>query len=349
MGKKKNSVLITGVCGQDGSYMAELCVANGLQVHGLARATLSPNLSRLANLIDNKSNSGEFNLHFGDITDSIYIRNLLEDINPDFVFNFAAQSHVKISFQLPELTFNVNTLGYLNILNSLSRFKKETFLYQASSSELFGDSPPPQAVTTSFSPVSPYAISKLSSHLLKESYQSIGSVKICNGILFNHESFRRSEYFVTKKIVKNAVRIKNEILIKKNNSKTIGKLRLGNLDAKRDWGWAPEYMIGVFQRAMSGDNTQLFIGTGESASVRQFASRVFQNFDLELQDWLYHDNNLIRISEVNHLEAKKSDVKKSLGWLPQYNWESLCDLMCEEELIHNEKKINWVDLLSERS
>jgi len=349
LGKKKNSVLITGVCGQDGSYMAELCVANGLQVHGLARVTLNPNLSRLANLIETKSNSGEFNLHFGDITDSIYIRNLLEDINPDFVFNFAAQSHVKISFQLPELTFNVNTLGYLNILNSLSRSKKETFLYQASSSELFGDSPPPQSFTTSFSPVSPYAISKLSSHSLKESYQPIGSVKICNGILFNHESFRRSEYFVTKKIVKNAVRIKNEILIGKNNSKTIEKLRLGNLDAKRDWGWAPEYMIGVFQRAMSGDSTQLFIGTGESASVRQFASRVFQNLDLELQDWLDHDIELIRISEVNHLEAKKSDVKKSLGWLPQYNWESLCDLMCEEELINSGKKINWVNLLSERS
>ena len=349
MGEKKNSVLITGVCGQDGSYMAELCVANGLQVHGLARVTLNPNLSRLSNLIETKSNSGEFNLHFGDITDSIYIRNLLEDINPDFVFNFAAQSHVKISFQLPELTFNVNTLGYLNILNSLSRSKKETFLYQASSSELFGDSPPPQSFTTSFSPVSPYAISKLSSHSLKESYQPIGSVKICNGILFNHESFRRSEYFVTKKIVKNAVRIKNEILIGKNNSKTIEKLRLGNLDAKRDWGWAPEYMIGVFQRAMSGDSTQLFIGTGESASVRQFASRVFQNLDLELQDWLDHDIELIRISEVNHLEAKKSDVKKSLGWLPQYNWESLCDLMCEEELINSGKKINWVNLLSERS
>jgi len=349
LGKKVNSVLITGVCGQDGSYMAELCVANGLKVHGLARSTLNPNLSRLANLIDNNRTSGEFNLYFGDITDPIYIRNLLEDINPDFVFNFAAQSHVKISFQLPELTFNVNTLGYLNVLNSLSRSKKQTFLYQASSSELFGNSLPPQAVTTSFSPVSPYAISKLSSHLLKQSYLSIGSIKICNGILFNHESFRRSEYFVTKKIVKNAVRIKNETLTGKSNSKTIGKLRLGNLDAKRDWGWAPEYMIGVFQRAMSGDNSQLFIGTGDSTSVRQFASRVFQNFDLELQDWLYQDNDLIRVAEVNHLEAKKSDVKKSLGWVPQYNWKSLCDLMCEEEMACKEKKINWVDLLSERS
>jgi GDPmannose 4,6-dehydratase len=345
---KKKRVLITGIAGQDGSYMAELCLSLGLEVHGFVRNVSSPNLFRLQRIIQDPALNPGFHLYFGDILEFKFVNSLMQNIQPDFVFNFAAQSHVLRSFELPEMTFQTNNLGLLHIISSTEFSGKQVKIYQASSSELFGNSAAPQGFDTVFDPQSPYAIAKLSAHFMSKLYKMRDNLDIRSGILFNHESYRRGDDFVTKKIVLSAARISKQI---KNGfaSQDIKKLPLGNLDARRDWGWAPEYMLGVLSSTVSDENCELIIGTGKSASVREFASRAFANFDLDFEEWTEHDSSFERPSEVHFLEANVDDVRRSLGWVPKFGWQNVCDLMCEEELASREENINWKELATERN
>lgn len=345
---KKKRVLITGVAGQDGSYMAELCLSLGLEVHGFVRNVSSPNLFRLQRIIQDPALNARFHLYFGDILEFKFVNSLMQRIQPDLVFNFAAQSHVLRSFELPEMTFQTNNLGLLHIISSTEFSGQPVKIYQASSSELFGNSAAPQGFDTDFDPQSPYAIAKLSAHFMSKLYNTRDNLDIRSGILFNHESYRRGEEFVTKKIVLNAARISNEI---KNGfaNKVIKKLRLGNLDARRDWGWAPEYMLGVLNSTLSKGDCELIIGTGKSASVKEFCSRAFANFNLEFEEWTEYDLSLERPSEVHFLQASVDDVQKSLGWVPKFDWKNVCDFMCEEELASREQNINWKELAEDRN
>lgn len=349
MSNHRKVVLITGVSGQDGSYLADLFLSANFEVHGLVRSSSTPNLFRLNSLLKNEARSNNLKLHFGDILDSNFIKILIETINPDIVINFAAQSHVKLSFDLPDYTFKVNLLGYLHLFEALRFRSKRTFLYQAGSSELFGNASPPQGLKTPFYPLSPYAVSKLSSHYLKSNFVSIENVSVCNGILFNHESFRRGYNFVTKKIIQNVVRISREIKEYNLHSNKIEKLALGNIKSKRDWGWAPEYMLGIFQRAINFNNNDLILGTGSSVTVEDFAVRAFKNFNLNFEEWCEIKEELFRPTEVNFLQANKEDVYQNLGWIPSNDWTTVCDRMCEEDLAGGESKINWRKLADERS
>jgi len=345
---KKKRVLITGVAGQDGSYMAELCLSLGMEVHGFVRNVSSPNIFRLQRIIQDPALNAGFHLYFGDILEFKFVHSLMEKIQPDLVFNFAAQSHVLRSFELPEMTFQTNNLGLLHIISSAKFSRQPVKIYQASSSELFGNSTAPQGFDTDFDPQSPYAIAKLSAHFMSKLYNKRDNLDLRSGILFNHESYRRGEEFVTKKIVLTAARISNEIKIGFAN-KEIKKLRLGNLDARRDWGWAPEYMLGVLNSTLSEGDCELIIGTGKSASVKEFCSRAFANFDLEFEEWTEYDLSLERPSEVHFLQASVDDVQKSLGWVPRFDWKNVCDFMCEAELVSREQNINWKELTEDRN
>ena len=261
-------------------------------------------------------------------------------------FGVLGESHVSRSFELPEMTIQTNQIGLLNIISSVINFTEPIKIYQASSSELFGNSSAPQGFKSIFDPQSPYAIAKLGAHHLTKLYNNQGNLAMLSGLLFNHESFRRGEDFVTKKIVLNAARIRKETERAVPNQE-IEKLRLGNLDAKRDWGWAPEYMLGVLNSTLASTSTELLIGTGKSASVKEFASRAFANFDLDFEEWVEYDSAFERPSELHFLEASVEDVQESLGWVPKFDWKLVCDLMSEEQLAMQEKNIDWKHLASE--
>lgn len=344
----KKVVFITGVAGQDGSYMADLCLQLGYKVHGLARNSQSPNFRNLKHLTEDATGLGDqFHLHLGDVLELEYLINLLKKIKPDLIFNFAAQSHVQVSFEMPNQTLLVNTFGFLNLLNAASISCPESIIYQASTSELIGNITYWENNGKSFSPESPYAVSKLASHNLSLIYSKTHHLRIKDGILFNHESFRRSDRFVTKKIINEAAFISKQL--RNKNKDSIPKLHLGNLSAKRDWGWAPEYMLGVLQHTVLNNETTLLLGTGISTSVLEFAQRAFGNFGLEAEDWINVDNNLLRPNDVSKLEANSSDVHNSLGWNPTINWQVLCDLICEEVVRGKEIEVDWAEMISDRN
>jgi GDPmannose 4,6-dehydratase len=345
---QKKRVVISGVAGQDGSYMAELCLTLGFEVHGFVRNVSSPNLFRLNRINQDETLASNFHLYFGDLLEFKFVNDLIRKIKPDLIFNFAAQSHVLRSFELPDMTFQTNQIGLLNIISSAVNFNEQITIYQASSSELFGNSSAPQGFKSSFDPQSPYAIAKLGAHYLTKLYNNQGNLTMISGVLFNHESFRRGEEFVTKKIVLNAARIGKETKGAVPNQQ-IKKIRLGNLEARRDWGWAPEYMLGVLNSTLASTSTDLLIGTGKSASVMEFAARAFANFNLDFEEWVEYDAGFERPSEVHFLEASAEDVRGSLGWVPKFDWKLVCDLMSEEQLSMREKNIDWKKLASEKN
>ena len=322
--KKKKIALITGITGQDGSYLAELLLRKGYQVHGIIRRASTFNTSRIEHLFKDPHQSGvKLHLHYGDITESGSIFTLLEQIKPDEIYNMAAQSHVRVSFDMPEYTLNTAGLGTLRILEAIRILGLKTKFYQASSSEMFGGSPPPQNEQTSFNPRSPYGIAKVMAHQTVLNYREGYGIFAATGILFNHESPRRGETFVTRKITKG---IANIIAGKQD------KLYLGNLDSQRDWGFAKEYMQAVWLILQQKKPDDFVIATGEMHTVREFAEAAFGLVGLNWKRYVKIDTRYFRPTEVDALLGDPSKAKKVLGWTPRVKFEELVKIMLNSDL-----------------
>jgi GDPmannose 4,6-dehydratase len=320
--------LITGVTGQDGSYLAELLLGKGYEVHGLIRRSSSFNTGRVIDIFEEPFTKGQkFFLHYADLEDASRLTNLIGSVKPDEIYNLAAQSHVKVSFDIPDYTGVVTGLGSIRILEAIRANDLEVKFYQASSSELFGSTPPPQNENTKFHPRSPYAVAKLYAYWSTVNYREAYGIHASNGILFNHESPRRGETFVTKKIAKAAARIafgqQNE-------------LRLGNLDAIRDWGYAPEYVEAMWRMLQMPAGSDYVIATGKSATVEDFLNECFSYFNLEASEFVIQDDRYLRPTEVDALIGDPSKAEKELGWTANTDWRELAKIMCK----HEEKLLN---------
>lgn len=330
---RKKIALITGITGQDGSYLTELLLSKGYQIHGIIRRASTFNTGRIDHLYqDPHVKNRELFLHYGDLADAENIRKIIFAVQPDEIYNLGAQSHVKISFEIPEYTANITGLGTLRILEAIRDFQeqggKKIKFYQASSSEMFGNSPPPHNETTSFQPQSPYGIAKVSAYYTTKLYRSAYGVFAVNGILFNHESPRRGETFVTRKITRGIARIKAGL---------DKKIYLGNLNAKRDWGYAPEYMEAAYLMMQQPKADDYVIGTGEAHSIREFLELAFR--EAGLGNYKKHvgiDPRYYRATEVHHLRADVSKAKKTLHWKPKTKFAQLVKIMVNADLdLHN--------------
>jgi len=313
--------LITGITGQDGSYLAEFLLNKGYEVHGIVRRSSSFNRSRIDHLYqDPHLPKTRFFLHYGDLADSEQISYLIYNIRPDEIYNLAAQSHVRVSFDLPEYTSNITALGTTRLLEALRRSGNNAKFYQASSSEMFGAAPPPQNENTPFHPRSPYAASKVYSYWMVRNYRDGYNLFTTNGILFNHESPRRGENFVTRKITRGLAAIL---------SKKAEKLYLGNLDAKRDWGYAPEYVEVMWKMLQQDEPDDYVIGTGETHSVKEFLEEAFGYLDLDWKKYVEIDKRYFRPTEVEYLKADPSKARKNLNWSPQITFRDLVKIMVD--------------------
>jgi GDPmannose 4,6-dehydratase len=316
--------LITGITGQDGSYLAELLLSKGYEVHGLIRRASTFNTSRIEHLyIDPHDPEARLFLHYGDLSDAGQLTNLIYNVQPQEIYHLAAQSHVRVSFDVPEYTGDISGLGLTRILEAIRRSGIATRFYQASSSELFGDAPPPQNEETPFRPRSPYAAAKLYAYWMVRNYREAYGMFAVNGILFNHESPRRGETFVTRKITRAAARIKLGLQ---------NKLYLGNLEARRDWGYAPEYVEAMWRMLQQEAPEDLVIATGETHSVREFLEAVFAHLDLDWQEYVEIDPRYFRPTEVEALLGDASKARQRLGWEPRVTFEELARLMVEADL-----------------
>jgi GDPmannose 4,6-dehydratase len=316
--------LITGITGQDGSYLAELLIGKGYEVHGIKRRSSSFNTGRLdAIYADWHQKTARMYLHFADLSDSTSLIRLLGDIRPDEVYNLAAQSHVRVSFDVPEYTSEVTALGTLRLLEIIRLLDLKTRFYQASSSEMFGSAPPPQGETTPFHPRSPYACAKLFAHSVTVNYREAYGMFACSGILFNHESPRRGETFVTRKIARAAARIKMGLQ---------AKLYLGNMEARRDWGYAPEYVEAMWLILQQEKPDDFVIGTGKSHSVKDFLDLAFACVNLDWHKYVEIDPLYYRPSEVDNLVAETSKARKKLQWHHRVELPELVSVMVRAEL-----------------
>jgi len=320
--------LITGITGQDGSYLAELLIGKGYEVHGLMRRASTFNTDRIDHIYrDPHEVGGRLFLHYGDLSDGTGLRRILEKTMPDEVYNLGAQSHVKVSFDEPEYTADVVGLGTLRLLEALrdhmSLAKKQVRFYQAGSSEMFGAAPAPQSEATPFYPRSPYAVSKLAAHWYGVNYREAYGMFISNGILFNHESPRRGETFVTRKITRALGRIKMGMQ---------KKLYLGNLDSKRDWGFAGDYVEAMWRMLQQDKPGDFVVATGHSYSVRQFAEEAFGLMNMDWNDFVEIDKRYFRPSEVDHLLGDSSRAQSILGWKPKVSFKELVKMMVEHDL-----------------
>ena len=293
--------LITGITGQDGSYLAELLLEKGYEVHGVIRRSSTFNTSRIEHLYNDPHEKGNrFFLHYGDITDGVGISNLVRQLEPNEIYNLAAQSHVKVSFEMPDFTAQVDAVGTIRLLEAIRAAKIETKFYQASTSEQFGGTPPPQSETSPFAPRSPYAAAKLYSYWVVRNYREAYGLHATNGILFNHESPRRGETFVTRKITMAAARIKLGLQ---------SKLYLGNLDAVRDWGYAPEYVESMWLMLQQQTSDDYVVATGIGATVRDFCEASFSVLDLDYRKYVEVDARYIRPTEVDALVGDASKAQ----------------------------------------
>jgi GDPmannose 4,6-dehydratase len=316
--------LITGITGQDGSYLAELLLGKGYEVHGLVRRASTFNTGRIDHLFqDPHVADARLHLHYGDLANSEQLTNVIYNIRPEEIYNLGAQSHVKVSFDMPEYTGEVTGLGVTRLLDAIRRSGITTRFYQASSSELFGDSPAPQNECTPFRPRSPYAAAKLYAYWMTANYREGYSLWACNGILFNHESPRRGPTFVTRKITMGVA----AILAGKQD-----KLYLGNLDAKRDWGYAPDYVEAMWLMLQQERPEDFVVGTGEVRTVREFVQAAFAHVNLDWRDYVVTDPRYYRPTEVAHLLADASKAKSKLGWVPRVTFEELVRIMVEHDL-----------------
>jgi GDPmannose 4,6-dehydratase len=322
--------LITGVTGQDGSYLAELLLEKGYEVHGLIRRSSSFNTGRIKKIFQENGQPGQtLFLHYGDLTSANSISNLISNLKPDEIYNLGAQSHVKVSFEIPSETIESVSIGTLNILESIKNLSPTSKLYQASSSEMYGSSPAPQNELTPFEPQSPYAAAKVLAYSLCNNYRQAYNLFISNGILFNHESPRRGETFVTRKISRAVARIYKGL--QKN-------LTLGNLEAKRDWGYAPEYVEAMWLMLQQEQPDDFVISTGVSVTVREFVQEAFLSVGLDFEKFVIIDDKYFRPTEVNSLRGDSSKASKTLGWVAKTDWKQLIKIMVEEDLkLLNEK------------
>ena len=316
--------LITGVTGQDGSYLSELLLDKGYEVHGVIRRSSTFNTSRIEHLYkDPHEKDNRFHLHYGDITDGVGISNLVRELKPDEIYNLAAQSHVKVSFEMPDFTAQVDAVGTIRLLEAIRAAKIETKVYQASTSELFGSTPPPQSETSTFAPQSPYAAAKLYSYWVVRNYRDAYGLYATNGILFNHESPRRGETFVTRKITMAAARIKMGMQ---------SKLYLGNLNSIRDWGYAPEYVESMWRMLQQPRPDDFVVATGVGATVRDFCEASFSYLGLDYRDHVEVDSRYNRPTEVDALIGQTSKAEKVLGWKAKTHWKELAEIMVKSDL-----------------
>ncbi|SRR6266576_1448451 len=314
--------LITGVTGQDGSYLAELLLEKGYQVWGSLRRSSSFNTGRINHIFD------QLNLRYADLTDAASIENLLIEAKPDEIYNLGAQSHVKTSFDIPAYTADATALGVLHLLWAMRQHCPEARFYQASSSEMFGSMPPLQNELTTFHPRSPYGVAKVYAHNMAVNYRESYNLHVSCGILFNHESPRRGDTFVTKKIVNGVVAIYRG---------EQGVLTLGNLDAKRDWGYAPEYIEGMYRILQQDKPDDYVLATGETHTVRDFCEAAFSYLGMNYLDYVQIDLKYYRPAEVDVLQGDASKAKRILGWEPKVKFAELVKIMVEAEL-HGEGK-----------
>jgi len=316
--------LITGITGQDGSYLAEFLLSKDYEVHGLIRRSSTFNTGRIDHIyVDPHVPDIRFYLHYGDLSDSSQLTNLIYNIKPDEIYHLAAQSHVRVSFDMPEYSSDITGLGTYRILESIRRSGIKCKFYQASSSEMFGSSKPPQNEDTEFRPRSPYACSKLLSHWATVNYRDGYNIFAVSGILFNHESPRRGEIFVTRKITR---AVANIVAGKQD------KLYLGNLESKRDWGYAPEYVEIMWKMVQNVEPVDFVIGTGESHSVRELVEKAFEYVDLDWKDYVKTDKKYFRPTEVESLLADASRARESLGWDPKINFNDLIMVMIDSDM-----------------
>lgn len=316
--------LITGVTGQDGSYLSELLLEKGYEVHGVIRRSSTFNTSRIEHLYkDPHETENRFHLHYGDITDGVGISNLVRELEPHEIYNLAAQSHVKVSFEMPDFTAQVDAVGTIRLLEAIRAAKIDTKFYQASTSELFGSTPPPQSETSPFAPQSPYAAAKLYSYWVVRNYRDAYGLHATNGILFNHESPRRGETFVTRKITMAAAKIKLGLQ---------SKLYLGNLDAIRDWGFAPEYVKSMWLMLQQEKPSDYVVATGIGATVRDFCEASFSALDMDYKEFVETEDRYTRPTEVDALIGDPSNTERILGWKAKTHWEELAELMVESDM-----------------
>lgn len=330
--------LITGITGQDGSYLAELLLSKGYEVHGLIRRASTFNTHRIDHLyVDSHDPSAKLFLHYGDLSDGARLVTLMSEINPDEVYNLAAQSHVRVSFDEPEHTADTTGTGTIRLLEAVRLSGIQTKFYQASTSELYGATPPPQNEETPFYPRSPYAAAKLYSYWITKNYREAYDMYAVNGILFNHESPRRGETFVTRKITRAVARIKAGVQ---------KDLYLGNLDSVRDWGYAAEYVEGMWRMLQADTPEDFVLATGVGYTIRDFLEVSFGHVGLDWAEFVKFDERYLRPTEVDALIGDPTKAADKLGWVPSVHGEELAKLMVDADVTVLERGSEWIDTVS---
>src|ERR1051326_3606248 len=324
MADERPRAFITGISGQDGSYLAEFLLEKGYEVHGLIRRSSSFNTARLDPIYRDPHEAGaRLKLHYGDLSDGVSLTNLIRDLQPREIYHLGAQSHVRVSFDIPDYTAQTTGLGALRILEAILASGVETRFYQASSSEMFGSALPPQNEHTPFHPRSPYGAAKVFAYWITVNFREAYNLFAVNGLLFNHESPRRGETFVSRKITRAVARIKAGLQ---------DKLYLGNLDALRDWGYAPDYVRAMWMMLQQPSPDDFVIATGESHTIREFLDLAFGRVGLDWQQYVEIDPRYFRPSEVDHLRGDASKAKKVLGWEPTVRFPELVALMVDADI-----------------
>jgi GDPmannose 4,6-dehydratase len=329
--------LIIGITGQDGSYLAELLLSKGYEVHGLIRRASTFNTARINHLYRDPHETGtRLFLHYGDLSDSSRITSLISALQPHEIYNLGAQSHVRVSFDEPEYTGDITGLGNARVLEAIRFASPASKFLQASSSEMFGSTPPPQNEQSNFSPKSPYAAAKLYAYWMTRNYREAHNMFAVNAIMFNHESPRRGETFVTRKITLAAARIREG---------TQQKLFLGNLDARRDFGYAPEYVEGIWQMMQQDKPEDFVFATGDQVSIKEFLTYVFEASDLDWQKHVEFDDKYLRPAEVDSLRGDPSKAKAVLGWEARTKSRELAEIMlrADQEYVKKEGS-GWIDV-----
>ena len=315
---------ITGITGQDGSYLAELLLHKGYEVHGLIRITSSFNTERIDHIYqDPHDPSAKLFLHYGNLSNGEQLTNMIYNVQPDEIYHMGAQSHVKVSFDMPAYTGNVTGLGTTRILEAIRRSEIKTRFYQASSSEMFGNAPPPQSEETVFEPRSPYAIAKVYAYWMTVNYREAYDMFAANGILFNHESPRRGPTFLSRKVTRAVARIKAGLQ---------QKVYLGNLDSRRDYGYTPEYVEVMWQILQQDQPDDFVIGTGVAPTIREFVEEAFAYADMDWQEYVEIDPRYFRPTEVDYLHADPSKARRQLGWEPKITYKKLVPIMVDADL-----------------
>jgi GDPmannose 4,6-dehydratase len=321
MKQENKKAIITGVTGQDGSYLAELLLSKGYEVHGVERRASSENTGRIKHLYK----TGNFYTHYGDLTDNSSVSALIGEIKPDEFYNLGAMSHVRISFDIPQYTLEANTVGVLNVLEAIRKTSPHTKFYQASSSEMFGDPgvPPPFNENTPMIPQSPYGVAKLAAYHLTQQYSNGYGLFTTTGILFNHESPRRGENFVTKKISKAVARIKKGLQ---------DSLVLGNLEAQRDWGWSPEFVEAIYLMMQQEKPDVYVVATEETHTIQEFVEEAFNYVGLDWKKYVRFDKRYTRPNEVPILLGDASKIRKKLGWKSKMKFKNIIHAMIDHDL-----------------